>query len=337
MPQMSRVMRERAIGMLTAGMSTRAVAVQLNVHNRTIGRLRARFRETGNTANRPHPRRPRVTTAEQDRHIRLSHLRDRLRPATRTADETVGLHNRRISAQTVRNRLREANLRARRPHRGLDLTEGRRHTRLVWARVHARWTLARWRRVLFSDESRFQLYRADGRQRVWRRVGERFADGNVIRRVAHGGGGVMVWAGIASGYRTRVHFIEGNLNARRYRDEVLTPIVVPFIRQHDVIFQQDNARPHVARLCTQFLEAEGIQVLDWPPYSPDMSPIEHLWDVLDRRVRDRVPVPGNVQQLRDAITEEWDNIPQATIDNLINSMRRRCTALRDANGGHTRY
>lgn len=337
MPQMSQVMRERAIGMLDAGMSTRAVAAQLNVHYRTIGRLRIRFRQTGSTANQPHPRRPRVTTPAQDRHIRLVHLRDRLRPATRTADETVGLHNRHITPQTVRNRLRESNLHARRPHRGLDLTAVRRRNRLLWANAHVRWPLARWRRVLFTDESRFQLYRADGRQRVWRRVGERFADANVVRRVAHGGGGIMVWSGISYGHRTPLHFIEGNLNALRYRDEILTPTVVPFVRQHDVTFQHDNARPHVARICMQFLEAEHIPVLDWPAYSPDMSPIEHLWDVLDRRVRDRVPVPDNVRQLRVALREEWNNIPQATIDNLINSMRRRCVALRDANGGHTRY
>lgn len=337
MPQMSQVMRERAIGMLDAGMSTRAVSVQLNVHYRTIGRLQQRYRQYGTTANRPHARRPRVTTPAQDRHIRLLHLRDRLRPATRTADETVGLHNRRITPQTVRNRLREADLRARRPHRGLDLTAVRRQNRLAWANAHVRWPLARWRRVLFTDESRFILYRADGRQRVWRRRGERFANANVVRRVAHGGGGVMVWAGIASGQRTGLHFIDGNLNAQRYRDEILAPTVIPFVRQHDVIFQQDNARPHVARICMEFLEAENVQVLDWPAYSPDMSPIEHLWDDLDRRVRQRDPVPENVRQLRVALQEEWNNIPQATIDNLVNSMRRRCVALRAANGGHTRY
>ncbi len=67
------------------------------------------------------------------------------------------------------------------------------------------------------------------------------------------------------------------------------------------------------------------------------SPIEHVWDALDRRIRQRVPVPANIQQLRTAIEEEWTNIPQATINNLINSMRRRCVALREANGGHTRY
>ncbi len=81
----------------------------------------------------------------------------------------------------------------------------------------------------------------------------------------------------------KCHFINGILNAQpqRYRDEILRPIVVPFIHDHHLMLQYDNARPHVARICTQFLEAENIPVLAWPAYSPDMSPIEHVWDVLD--------------------------------------------------------
>ncbi|KAK7915359.1 hypothetical protein WMY93_011120 [Mugilogobius chulae] len=69
-----------------------------------------------------------------------------------------------------------------------------------------------------------------------------------------------------------------------------------------------------------FREYENVPVLAWPAYSPDMSPIEHVWDVLDLRIRQRAPVPTNIQQLHTAIEEEWTNIPQATIDNLINSM-----------------
>lgn len=334
---MTQILRERAIGMMNAGMAIRAVAAALNVHHSTIIRLRRRFRQFGTTVNRPHARRPRETTPAQDRYIRLQHLRDRFRPATRTAAETIGVHNRRIAAQTVRNRLREGDLRCRRPHRGLDLTAVRRRARLDWANAHARWNLARWRQIVFSDESRFNLFHADGRLRVWRRTGERYIDAATLRRVAHGGGGVMVWAGICHGDRTQLQFIDGNLNAVRYRDEILRPIVVPFIRRHHATFQHDNARPHVARVCTQFLEEENIPVLQWPAYSPDMSPIEHLWDALDRRIRRRIPVPANVPALRIALVEEWDNIPQATIDHLVASMRRRCVALRHARGGHTRY
>ena len=86
------------------------------------------------------------------------------------------------------------------------------------------------------------------------------------------------------------------------------------------MFQHNNAQPHVARICTQFLEAENVPVLPWPAYAPGMSPIEHVWDALDRRVQQRVSVPATIQQIPTAI--EWDNIPQATSNSLSNSMRR---------------
>ncbi len=276
MPQISQVLRERAIGMLTAGMSTRAVARELNVHFSTISHLQRCFREFGSTSNQPHNRRLCVTTPAQDLHIQHLHLQDRLTPANWTAAATIGLHSQIISAKTVGNRLREAHLHARHPH--LDLTAAGHRNRFEWANAHIRWRLALWRGVLFTDESRFSLYRTGGRQRVWCRVVERVADVNIVDRVAHGVGMRMSWT-------TNTGAFYMALWMQIYRDEMLSPIVVPFIHDHHLMLQHDNARPHVARICTQFLEAENIPVLAWPAYSPDMSPIEHVWDALDQRIR----------------------------------------------------
>ncbi len=160
--------------------------------------------------------------------------------------------------------------------------------------------------LVFTVQVRWQLA-------LWRRVGERLLMSMLWNGVAHGGAGVVVWAGVCYVQRTQVHFIDGILNAQRYRDEIPRPIVMPFIHDHQLMLQHDNARPHVARICTQFLEAENIPVLAWPAYSLDMSPIEHVWDALDRRIRQRVPIPANIQQLHTAIEEEWTNIrPQST-------------------------
>jgi transposase len=123
-----------------------------------------------------------------------------------------------------------------------------------------------------------------------------------VNRVPHDGGGVMVWAGISYGQRTQLHFIDAQRYAQRYRDEILRPIVVPFIRLHHLMFQHDNAWPHVTRICTQFLEAKNVPVLPWPAYS-DISPIEHVWDALGQRVRQRVPFAANIQQLRTAMED----------------------------------
>ncbi len=136
MPQMLQVLRERAIGMLTAGMSTRAVAHELNVNFSTISRLQRRFREFGSTFNRPQNRRLRITTPAQDLHIQHLQLQDRLRPATRTAAATIGLYNQRFSAQTVKNCLTKAHLHARCAHLGLDLIAVRHRNRLEWANAH---------------------------------------------------------------------------------------------------------------------------------------------------------------------------------------------------------
>ena len=172
---------------------------------------------------------------------------------------------------------------------------------------------------------------------MYQHLGERYSDA-FVREVDRFGGevSVMVWGGISHGVKMPLVVVQGNLTSVRYRDQVLMPHVLPLVNAHNLTFQHDNARPHVARVCHDFLNQNNVQVLDWPPYSPDLNPIEHLWDALDRRVRKRVNVPNNIAQLQLALIQEWNNIPQRTIDNLVGSMVRRVRAMTAARGRHRR-
>jgi hypothetical protein len=177
---------------------------------------------------------------------------------------------------------------------------------------------------------------ADGRARVYRRQNERYEDCCVQERGRFGGGSVMIWAGITLRRRTNLVFVDGTLTAARYRDNILAVEVVNFLNHNGpgITFQQDNARPHTARITQAFLQQQNIDVLPWPSKSPDLNSIEHIWDELDHRVRQRPHKPITLQELHQALQEEWDNLPQAAISTVIASMKCRCQAVVDADRGH---
>ncbi|KAI3352369.1 hypothetical protein L3Q82_005335 [Scortum barcoo] len=132
-------------------------------------------------------------------------------------------------------------------------------------------SIGHWHRVLFTDDSRFTLSTCDRRDRVWRRRGERSAACNILQHDRFGSGSVMVWGGISLGGRTALHVLaRGSLTAIRYRDEILRPLVRPYAGAvgPGFLLMQDNARPHVAGVCQQFLQDKGIDAMDWPALFP---------------------------------------------------------------------
>ena len=262
----------------------------------------------------------------------LTHLRCRFQAATSSARQYG------ISKQTVLRRLRQARqpIRPRRPYVGQVLTARHRAARLQWAQRHFRWGRQQWARVLFSDKPRFNLS-DHGRIRVFGRRGERFADNCLIERDRFGGGSVMVWGGIMGRRKTNLIVVQGNLNAQGYINQILQPEAVPFIQRHGpVILMHDNARPHVARICRQFLNRNNVNVLPWPAVSPDMNAVEHIWDYRGRKIRAR----GNVHNIRDlenALIQEWNNIPNVVIRRYVRSIRGRLAPCINSRDGHIRY
>ena len=156
----------------------------------------------------------------------------------------------------------------------------RRHDLRIW-----RWQC--WQSVLFTDESRFSLYigeNSDDRIRVYRRKGERDTDACVIERDRYGGGSVMVWGGIVLGHKTPLIIMQGSVNAIRYRDDIILPVVATFMQRHNFMLKQDNTIPHVAQMCRDFVQGRNVDVLPCPSFWPDFHPIKQLSDVLVRRI-----------------------------------------------------
>lgn len=193
----------RIIGLLQAGQGQRQVARITGVNRSSVNRIWTRFLETGDVGRRPGQGPHRATTAREDRAIHRVSIRERFVTAREIA-ERVPFQDRRVSTQTVRNRLRSRGLRARRPVRVPFLTLRHRQLRLQYARDHVHWRAREWRRVLFTDESRFCLYGNDGRSRVWRRRGEHLREDCIIPTRAFNGGSVMVWGGIRLDGRTEL-------------------------------------------------------------------------------------------------------------------------------------
>ncbi|GFW59289.1 transposable element Tcb1 transposase [Trichonephila clavipes] len=139
--------------------------------------------------------------------------------------------------------------------------------------------VAEWKEVVFSDESRSCLPHHDGRFRVWRHL-----------RIA------------------------GTLSSRRYISEVLEPVVLPYLQGlTTAIFQQDNARPHVARIVQRFFVNHQIEFFPWSARSPDLSPIENMWSMVAQRLIQITPPAATPDQLWQRVEAAWSAVPKEYI------------------------
>ncbi|GFX97208.1 transposable element Tcb1 transposase [Trichonephila clavipes] len=244
-----------------------------------------------------------------------------------------------LSRQTVYRRLGHIGLYARRPVRCVPLTATHCPLRFTWSREHAFCTPHQWPCVMFPEESRFSLQSDSRRTLIWRAPGTRYHQENTIERRHYGGAGWVVWGGIILGSRTDLHVQSVTMTGHIYWDVILEQHVCLFrgAMGAEFLFMDDNACPHRANIVDKCLQSEDITHMDWPAYSPGLNPIEHMWDMLGRRISARQLPPTCLTELRRALLDKWYNTPQDHIDNLILSMPRRCKAFIASSGRHTPY
>ncbi|GFT65990.1 transposable element Tcb2 transposase [Trichonephila clavipes] len=284
--------RGRIIGKLNEGRSVTSVAAEFGIAHSIVSRLWRPFQTTGTAIREFRSGRPRGTTPADDRYIVLQARRNRRQTAEEIVRHTTQATGRPISRFTVTRRL---------------------HGGGLFCTTHY--------------ESRFSLSSDSHRILIWRERGSRNHPSNIIERDRYGGRGVLVWGGIMLGSRTDLHIFDvGSVNGTRYCNEILLPYVRLFRGAMGLQFpfMDDNAPCHRRVAAEQLLESEDIERMDWTARSPDLNPIEHVWDFLGRRLAARTLPPVTIQELRLALQDEWAAMPQQFIDTLILSMGRRC-------------
>ena len=241
------------------------------------------------------------------------------------------------SSRTIRRRLDNAGLYGRVARKKPLLTDRHKTARLNWAKERKDWTLNEWNKVIWSDESKYNLFGSDGRVYVRRRVGEELLPECIHQTVKFGGGNVMVWGCISCDGVGPIVKVEGRMNGKDYI-KLLSNSLLPYMRSMgpEYIFMDDNAPCHRAHAVSQWMASKNIKRMEvWPPQSPDLNPIEHVWNILNTRIEDYKP--QNLKELEDRIMEEWKKIGAIDVQKLIVSMPHRVAAVIAAKGGYTNY
>ncbi len=220
----------------------------------------------------------------------------------------------------------------------MPLLNQRQHQkRLTWAVEKNNWTVAQWSKVLFSDESKFCISFGNQGPRVWRKSGEA-QNPCCLKSSVKFPQSVMIWAAMSSAGVGPLCFLKSTVNAAIYQ-EILEHFMLPsadkLYGDADFIFQQDLAPAHTAKSTKSWLNDHGVGVLDWPANSPDLNPIENLWGIVKRKMRDTRP--NNADELKATVKETWASIPPQQCHKLITSMPRRIEAVIKAKGAPTKY
>ena len=322
------------ITLLQNGKSCHQVAAQLDVSYSMVQKLYSSIKDSLPKCSGGCPR---SLTATSQRLL----ARKVTSGAADNAPQLKRLLHLNVTPQTIRNALRRAGLKSAVKQKKPFLSKTHRRRRLEFALEHQHWTLEDWSRVVWSDETKINRMGSDGRSWVWKKPGSGLQDQHVSGTVKFGGGSLMVWGCMTPQGVGDMCKIDGRMDAELYtsilQDEFLSTVEFYELDRAKLIFQQDNDPKHTSKKASKWFQQNKVNVLKWPAQSPDLNPIEHLWQHLKRQLNAYEVPPAGVHELWERLEVEWNRIPKEVCRNLIESMPRRIQAVIKAKGGPTKY
>lgn len=330
--------RGEIVGLSKGDHSVRDISNILQIPKSTVQDVLKKYRDQGMVSTASRSGRPPILSKQDQR--KLGRLARNNRQATleQITEELNKSLTISASVHTVRRALHGQGYHGRTAKKKPLVSEVNRKKRRFWCLARKNW-VDEWNRIVYSDESRFEIFENDSHKWVWRKTDEKY-EKDCLQPTVQKSDGIMVWGCFCKDRLGPLVLVEGRITAEKYID-LLREHLLPFLNDlgHDMyLFQDDNAPVHTARKTKEWKEENlGNSKLPWPAQSPDLNPIEHLWDVLERRVRLRNPKPKNKVQLFEALREEWYKIEPETYGKLTQSMPRRVDAVIRSNGNPTRY
>lgn len=329
--------REDIVKLKRRNFSQRRIAEILEISRGAVQRTLKRLKDKGTYHTLTRKGRPQKLNKYNKRWLKRYVMQNRKSSLSELQQVLLSALNLEISENSLRRYLHKMGYRGcvslKKPWlSGINQTR-----RLLYAKQHSRLSVRHWDHVLWSDESTFLLFGNRCRSFVWRKPGERLIPACLQPTVKHGGGSIMVWGCMSSYGPGPLFRVTGSMNSIQYR-HVLNDVMLPFCRKtfdQNFIFQQDNAPCHTSLLMRSWFEENDVQKLNWPPQSPDLSPIENLWQTVGLGLK-RYKL-SNLDDLWTAIQDIWYKIPPEYCQKLVHSVPRRLKACKQAYGGHTKY
>jgi hypothetical protein len=217
------------------------------------------------------------------------------------------------------------------------LTKKQKKNRYEWAKSILSWTVDDWAKIIFSDESKFDVCVGDFRKRVIMSKEEAF-HADCIKRTVKFPKGVMIWGCMSAKGLGNFEFIDGIVNAEKYQ-KILTNSLLPSINKlhagENFIFQQDGASCHTAKSTQKWLSDKGITVLSWPSSSPDLNIIETLWHKMKQQLRNNPQ--RTIPDLKSKLADIWTKFTPEFCKSLAATMPARIAAVVRAKGDVTPY
>jgi transposase len=328
----------RAVHLMGHGLSCRTIAHKLRISPRTVASIR---RDHAPYVIMPRGGRPKKIDARLARRMVRLVTNTKIDTVRKLSKHLAATENIDVSTRTIARTLKESGLKAVVKRKRPMLSDHHQRARLEFARKYQHWTVADWRKVVFTDESKINRLGSDGRVWVWKRRNEPLNGRLIHPTMKYGGGHVMMWGCITAAGAGSYCRIFGTMDASLYVEilggEFLQTLEDLGLTVADVIFQHDNDPKHTSKLATNWLADNEVEVLDWPAQSPDLNPIEHVWGYLKQQLALYPEPPAGIEELWDRIQEQWERIPVSFITALYESMPERIEAVLAAKGGYTRF